>query len=409
MNAHAASAYADALGDAMSRGASRVIRFDGQSVATSLAALRSLLDEAGVTRPFVVIDDAAVAAARLMPELDDALRSLPFLTFNEYTPNPRCEHAAEAARRAADFDADGIVAVGGGSCCDVAKVAALAAATPDLIHDLSRGEGTGRASPLPLIAVPTTSGTGSEATHFAAIYIGPKKVSIAHEQLRPVGVVLDERFHTAMPGPIAAATGLDAHGQAMESAWSVGGTAESLAFASVAGPMIAEHLVESVEAATPGARRRVLIGSHLAGKAINISKTTAAHALSYQLTQELGLPHGHAVALTLGHIATWNDGVSDGDCLDPRGASDVRARVRLAASFMGATPAELPDRIERLLADLGLSASLAQSNVTPSQLGGFAERVDPVRLGNNPRRLTREDVLGCLERAAGLDHAPQMI
>lgn len=407
MSEQATITYADALRVAVARRGTKLVEFDGQCVAASVAGLRPLIEELGMKRPLVVVDVAAIDAARLNPALEDALRGIPFLAFNEYTPNPRCEDAAEAATRAAAFAADGVIAVGGGSCCDVAKVAALSARTPELITDLSRGEAADRADPLPLIACPTTSGTGSEATHFAAIYIGSKKVSIAHERLRPRGVVLDERFHIAMPPSIAASTGLDALGQAMESAWSVGTTPESLMFASVAGPMIAGSLIESVTEATHTARRNVLVGSHLAGKAINISKTTAAHALSYQLTQELGLPHGHAVALTLGHIADWNAGITDHDCLDPRGASDVRTRVDLAASFMNTTPGGLPDRIESTLEAIRLPSSLGTLTVTAEQLEGFAERVDPVRLGNNPRKLRRDDVLACLHRAAGMRAVPQ--
>jgi alcohol dehydrogenase class IV len=250
-----------------------------------------------------------------------------------------------------------------------------------------------------MIAVPTTSGTGSEATHFAAIYVDGKKVSVSHPMLRPWAAILDERLHRAMPRPLAAVTGLDALGQAMESLWAVGSTEESRVYAAAGLKLIAGSLVASGVEADADARRAMMLGAHLAGRAINISKTTASHAMSYQLTQRFGIAHGHGVALTLGHVAAANAEVAEGECIDPRGVEHVRRWVQEGASILGCAPEELPGFIAGLVEQLGLPPTLAEAGVPGEALNSLSEAIDPTRMGNNPRRLSLDESRALLRRA----------
>ncbi len=371
----------------------------GPEVFWSLDDLRASLASLKIRRPLVVLSREALAASGLALAARAPFAGVDALEFFEFSPNPKAEEAAHAARLAAQHGADGVVAIGGGSCADVAKVAALAARTPGLIDALARGERPGDADPLPLIVAPTTSGTGSEATHFAAIYVGARKVSVAHPRLRPVVAILDARLHIAMPRALAAVTGLDALGQALESMWAVGSTDDSFRLATLAARLIAPSLVRSVRTAHPDDRARMMLGAHLAGRAINISKTTAAHALSYQFTQRFGLPHGHAVALTLGHLARANADVTPSDCNDPRGVDHVRSRVHHAAACLSAAPADMPAVVRQLLADLGLPATLGEAGVPAGALSALAADADPVRFGNNPRRLTPAQTADLLREA----------
>ncbi len=370
-----------------------------QRVAWSIVDLPELLLSVGSVRPLLVVDRGAVQASGVGPELDDLLAAVQTRTFSGFSPNPKCEEVAEAILAAADHTADAVIAVGGGSCLDVAKVAAMGARTPELADAIARGEARPGAETLPIIAAPTTAGTGSEATHFAAVYIGQRKVSIGDQRMRPGSVILDVRLHRSMPAMLAAQTGCDALGQALESIWAVGSTPDSLASAKAAAEHIASNLVESVTAGTLNARREMMVGAHLAGRAIDISKTTAAHALSYQLTQRFGIAHGHAVALTLGHIGAWNAGVTEADCVDPRGPVDVAGRVSLAASLLGVTPDRMPGAVRSLLLKIGLPATLKEAGVDADSIPDMAARVDPVRLSNNPRRFTSESIEALLLRA----------
>lgn len=378
---------------------SRILDESDQVIRDDISSLRGVIDMFGGTSVMLVLDRDAISATGIRDELEDQVAGLSVSVFDRFSPNPSSEHAAEAARKAVSHDARLIIGVGGGSCLDVAKVSSMAASRPDLIDALARGEGTHRAEPLPIVAVPTTSGTGSETTHFSAIYVEGKKVSVTHPGIRPRAVILDPMLHRAMPRAIAAITGLDALGQSMESIWSVGSDHASYDFALRAGTLIGRSIVDSVNEVERDARICMMCGAHLAGRAINISKTTASHAMSYRLTTRFGIPHGHGVALTLGHVGAFNFQTDDSDCLDPRGPDSVRGRVEVAASVLGATPDTLPGVVRSLLVDLGLAPTLKAAGVDRGSIPELAETVDPVRLGNNPRTMTRQDVESLLERA----------
>jgi len=370
-------------------------------VVGSLSSFGSLLDERRISRPLVVQSCEALKAAGASGSLESALEGVESTVFEAFTPNPRCEEAAHAARVAHENGCDGVVAIGGGSCMDVAKIAALAARSPDRIESLSRGEGVESADPLPILAAPTTSGSGSDATHFAAIYVDGRKVSVAHPGLRPLGVVLDVSLHVAMPSRLAAVTGLDALAQALESTWAVGATGRSIEFAASAGRLAFEHLARSVTDADETAREAMMIAAHLAGRAINVSKTTASHAMSYAMTEHHGLPHGLAAALTLGHVGAFNAQVDETSCQHQDGVATVRERVQLAASLLGVEPAGLPDVVRAVIASVGLPSSLSDAGIPRDAIASLARSVDPVRLGNNPRKLSHEDAERLLTDAFG--------
>lgn len=372
---------------------------DGQWIGSSLADLAPMLDRLAARRVVLVLDRGAARASGAEGPLLDMLAPALAAVFDDFTPNPACDQPLRASRAAVDAGADAFVALGGGSCMDVAKVAALAAGAPDRAAGLVRGAPAADVTPLPVVAIPTTSGTGSETTHFSAIYVEGRKISAAHPGMRPRGVILDVELHMAMPRAIAAATGLDALAQATESFWSVAGTEHSRAHAREAQAAIMPHLVASVLTGGRAPREAMMLGAHRAGRAINLSKTTAAHALSYELTTRFGIPHGLAVALTLGHVAAFNAGVTAEDCASPAGPEHARRLVAEACAGCNAAPEEMPDRIRDLLRTLGLPHTLAAAGVPRDALPAMAQAADAVRLSNNPRRLTTAHALGILERA----------
>ena len=369
---------------------------DQRHLRGSLADLGELVTTLGGDRVLLVADPVAIAAAGLGDELAAQLADRAVATFTAFSPNPSHDEVVAAARAGAAHRATVVVAVGGGSCLDVAKGAALAVATPEIAASLTRGEDLDRARALPIVAVPTTSGTGSEATHFAVVYVEGRKTSLAHPSLRPAAVVLDPRFHLAMPPRLAAVSGLDALAQAMESRWAVGATSTSTRYAAAAGPLVARHLERSVVSGDRAARVAVMVGAHLAGRAIDISTTTAAHALSYPITSRHGVPHGHAVALTLGWVARHNATADAASCLDPRGPAHVRDAVRTATSWLGVEPADAPEAVAALVRRLGLAATTGEAGITAESAEAIARSVDPRRLANNPVRLTTEAIVELL-------------
>jgi alcohol dehydrogenase class IV len=377
----------------------QALQHTGQHLRRNLDDIPELLETLSASRVLLVLDRAAVHAAGITSALEQLLAHVKYCEFDRFSPNPKSEQALEAAHAASNFGVEAVIAIGGGSCMDVAKVAAMAARTPLHAEALSKGESTSVADPIPLIAVPTTSGTGSEATHFAAVYNAGRKVSIAHPRIRPWGVVLDAALHIAMPARLAAICGLDALGQAIESLWAVGSTSPSREYALLGGKLIADNISQSVTHASPHAREQMMIGAHLAGQAINISKTTASHALSYELTQRFGVPHGLGVALTLGHVAAANDMVTNSTCADPRGVDHVKLQVTLGAQLLNATPQQMPNVIETLLQNLGLPSTLQKTGVPAEALPSLALAVDPLRLSNNPRTMTTPELESLLQCA----------
>lgn len=139
--------------------------------------------------------------------------------------------------------------------------------------------------------------------------------------------------------------------------------------------------------------------AHLAGKAINISRTTASHALSYTMTSNLGVPHGHAVSVTLGAVMAYNYSLGEEDCLDPRGPEHVRTRIEEILELLQATSIEDGRRvIDSIIESTGRPASLGDIGVRSAEdILMVADGVNAERLGNNPRAFTPESLLEMLQ------------
>lgn len=370
-----------------------------QRISTSLAGLSHMLAElfaeVHASRVMLVVDRGALEATGAEAELRSSLGDTLAAEFDAFTPNPTSDQAAAAARLGAASGVDAVVAFGGGSCLDVAKVSALSVRDPARAVEHSVGGDARGASPIPVIAIPTTSGTGSETTHFASIYVKGKKASVAHPAIRPWGVVLDEVLHRSMPRALAACTGLDALCHAVESRWAAGATPASRGYAEEAARLARAHLEPSVLRVQDEDRRAMMLASHLAGRAINISKTTLAHAISYDITQRTGTPHGLAVALTLGHVAAMN-AAENGSSSASKGAIEA---VHAAVRPLGVEPDQMPGYMRSLISTLGLPSTLSQAGVTAEMLPGIAASVDPLRASNNPRRFTIGAIREMLARA----------
>ena len=188
--------------------------------------------------------------------------------------NARAEDI-EAKLRQIPQRIDAFVAVGGGTVIDTAK----------LLRGLE-GELP------PFLAVPTTAGTGAETTRFAVYYDHGKKMSADDVRYLPTDQLLIPEFTAAQTPYQRASTEFDAYAQAVESLWAVGATDESRAFARKALDLMS--------------RGEQMLGSYWAGRAIDISRTTAAHALSYYMTANYGIPHGHAVYMMFPYVCKAN-------------------------------------------------------------------------------------------------------
>ena len=207
--------------------------------------------------------------------------------FMDFTENPKKEDVNAGVAILTKSHPDFIVAVGGGSAMDMAKLIRFYA--PDR---------------LPLMAIPTTAGTGAESTQFAVCYIDGVKHSISDPDILPDCVILYPPFTYRNSRYLTSCTGFDALAQAVEAYWNIHSTEESDKYALRAIQYIHPLLIK--ETLSDHERSELLLDANYAGKAINITRTTVPHALSYTLTSRYGYPHGHAVALTFPFFLKYN-------------------------------------------------------------------------------------------------------
>lgn len=224
--------------------------------------------------------------------------------FKEFDKNPKIKDAKVGAKLARELNVTLILAIGGGSSIDTAKLIKTFMHNEGLEEAIARGLAKNIKIPdVELLAIPTTAGSGSESTHFAVVYIGDDKYSIANPNIMPDTVILDGSLIKTGSKYLKACNVLDALSQAIESAWSVNSTSLSRSYSYKAIPLIMKYGSEYVAGNCQDEMlQEVIKASNYAGKAINISKTTAPHAWSYAFTSKYGIPHGHAVWLTLPKI-----------------------------------------------------------------------------------------------------------
>ena len=253
-------------------------------------------------------------------EIKALFDSIPHVEFSEFTPNPLYEQVCEGVKIFNDNECNMIVAVGGGSTIDVAKCIKLYCRMDSSINYLKQEK---KDTGIPLIAIPTTAGTGSESTRHAVIYYEGKKQSISHPSIVPDIAVLEPSSLKTLPVYQKKCTMLDALCQGIESWWSVNSNYESIGYSKKAVQMIIDNWKAYISDNTDEAAAMIMEAANYAGRAINITATTAAHAMSYKITSMYNLPHGHAVAVCMPEVWGYMLDHTD-DCIDSRGADYLR-------------------------------------------------------------------------------------
>lgn len=338
----------------------------------------AILAQAGVSRPMVV---CGKTVQKRLPE--DCRAALPqnAVYFDGFSPNPKYEDIMDGVALFRESGCDSILSIGGGSAMDVAKCIKLYCKMPQGVLCLEQPYADTGVFHL---AIPTTAGTGSEATHFAVIYYEGVKQSVHHLSILPQAVILEPKLLETLPAYQRKSTTLDALCQAIESIWSVYSTDESIVYAEEA----IRLLLPGMEAYAAGDNSLIgdmLMGSHLAGKAINITKTTAPHAMSYKLTTLFGLSHGHAVALSMQGVWAYMAEHPE-KSRDPRGPEALaQALERLNRLFGVATTRDAAEAFRVLYRRMELESPAP----TEAQMEILVSEVNETRLKNHPLTLDR--------------------
>lgn len=356
-------------------------------------SLHECLDTLGARNVFIVASPSALGGAYAGPILEAALKGRGSAVFSGYGKGPELQEVILGAEKLKASGANCLLALGGGTAMDFAKLINVYAANPDPFAAIA-----GRH--IPFIAVPTTCGTGSEATPFAVVYKGKIKHSLESAAfMLPDRVILDPALLEGLPPAQIACTGLDALSQSVESFWSVNSTEESRAHSAAALDLIRGNLLPAYRTRHPDALAAMLMAAHRSGQAIAIAKTTASHAMSYPLTAFHGVPHGHAVALTLGELLVHNRGVTPETCWDARGVDYVLGTLDEIIFLLGARDAEgARGVLKALMRDMGLETRLGPLGVAGEADVNFlmSNGINLQRLRNNPRSLGEADIKGIL-------------
>ncbi|HMR49652.1 MAG TPA: iron-containing alcohol dehydrogenase [Arachnia sp.] len=387
----------DTQGDlALHAAALRLRDFDDQPLFSepgALARIPDLLAE-GLSRRPLVVGGRSFRSSPVRQLLDDA--GIDYVVFSGYSPNPKLPEVLDGLAEFHASGRDAIISVGGGSAMDVAKCIAFLASTGTTEF---AGPDAPLVRPVPQIAIPTTAGTGSESTHFAVIYIDGRKHSVAHESLLPDSVILEPELLRSLPDYHRKASLMDALAQCVESLWARNATAQSRRYATRGLELILADYAPYLRDTTgfdPEITRRMQLAANQSGKAINLTKTTAPHAMSYGLTSLLGLAHGHAAVLSLHAVWTHYRAVTERG--GPEHDELAQALGALARVFGAATTKEALDTLDGILTTLGLRDIPGKDTV---DIEALVRGVDPERLGNSPSPLTGDDLRRAYAHALG--------
>ena len=365
----------------------------------SIQELKTVLSEHHPQKIFLVTGKASYASCGAKGAIEPLFQNSKFCRFCDFDVNPKLEDIERGLRIFRNERCDCVIGVGGRTAIDIAKAIAILHSQDDEAKNIIEKNGIRIKRRIPLAVIPTTAGTGSESTHFSVVYITKTKYSLAHPSMLPDYVILDPTFALSCPPYISACCGMDALCQGIESYWSVKSTEESRRYSRKAIELVFSSLSESVLHPDKKNREKMLMGSNFAGRAINIAKTTAAHALSYPLTSYFNIPHGHAVGLSIGNFFILNANVDASTIQDARGVEFVKQRVQELVGMLHAkTPQEAANTLSSLMREIGLATSLSALGITEANVPVIAEMgFDQERVRNNPRKIVTENVKSILQ------------
>jgi phosphonate metabolism-associated iron-containing alcohol dehydrogenase len=322
--------------------------------------------------------------------IHDALPACKIWDYGSISPNPD-RHDIEALLEDLP-EMDWVIGIGGGSVLDVAKTVAFMSQQKEDLDTLLTHRNVDPPRPgLPFVAIPTTSGTGSEVTPWATVWDmrRRKKFSLSDSLMYPRHAVVDPALTLTVPPYVTAYTAFDALSQALEAFWSRFSNPISDMYAVEAIRLILHHLEPCMAdlAALPH-RSGLARASLYAGLAFSNTETTAVHAVSYPMTLHYGVPHGVACSLTL--VEFWHFNLEAIDA----------GKVRFLVDYVGEEDLDgFANRITSLKQRVGLPDTLQAAGIPPEGTEVILdEGLHPEKVGNNPRRLTRDGLRSILER-----------
>ena len=319
------------------------------------------------------------------------LKDRKVLIYDKVDPRPSVETLMDALKIAKKENIGLIIGMGGGSAMDAAKtVASMVKNFREGSHlrEYADNEKMIPREGIPFIAIPTTSGTGAEVTRWAVIWDGKKKHTLGSLKTYAKAAIIDPKLTYSLPKKQTASTGMDALSQGIESYWSRNHNKIADEFAIKAIKFVFQHLEGAYkDPKNPEHRRGMSLAALYSGFAIDGTKTTACHSISYPITAYFGVPHGHACALTIPSFIIYN-------------SKEVPDRIGDIAKAMGTkNPEEGANKVRNLMKNLGLETKLSELGINKRGIeiivkNGFT----PDRVKHNPRKFSADDLKEILVR-----------
>jgi len=361
--------------------------------------LGELASEMGARRALVVSDPGVVAAGHTAKGMAALARAgIGAHLFEEVHENPTTEDVAAGVKVARRYDPEVLVAIGGGSSMDCCKGINFVFTNGGEVKDYW-GVGKALKAMLPMIAVPTTAGTGSETQSFALISDAKThaKMACGDKKASCRVAVLDPELTVSQPLRVTALTGIDAVSHALETFVTSRRNPVSLAFSREAWRLLAGNFSRVLDDPTDlSARGSMLLGASFAGLAIENSMLGAAHALANPLTTHFDVPHGQAVGVMLPHVIRFNAAEVEHQYHDLLHESQNGSPLPKAAGGVEG----LSDFVLRLLTKAGLATTLRGLSVDPLKLPHLASQAAKQwTAGFNPRTVGEEELLGLYQKA----------
>ena len=368
----------------------------GRGRVTEVGAIVASLD----AKSALIVTDPFLAASPIVAAVRASLEAagLTVTVYGDVTPNPTTTNLDDGSDLAASVGAEAIVSVGGGSSLDAAKGISLGAVNPERGMKLDYSTEFAREA-LPIVAVPTTAGTGAEVNAFGVItdVVGHRKFYVGHDSALAKAAILDPELTVGLPAFATAATGFDALTHALESYLSIRANPYSDGIALQTLSTVASYLPRAVaDGSDLEARSELLFASHIVGVGFSHTGLGLVHGVAHPLGGQFNIPHGFALALVMRGVLRINRPHRE----------DRLARVAFALG-VGDTAATVAtnadaavERICALALEVGLGGSLSQFGVTEDALESLARDTlaDPVT-ANNPVLPTFEEVMTVLKES----------
>ncbi|WP_027937680.1 iron-containing alcohol dehydrogenase [Anaeroarcus burkinensis] len=362
--------------------------------ANSIEQIAVLTNQCGVDN-VVIITDQGVWNAGLVEKpktiLEDA--GIRVHVINNTPPEPTVDQVDEIFQAAKAVACRMVIGIGGGSSIDTAKIVSLLLTNDVALRDLVKGKAQLVRRGVPTLMVPTTAGTGAEATPNAIVLVPEEelKIGIVNEKMLPDCVILDPVMTLNLPQAITANTGMDALCHAIECYVSKKANPLSDTFALKSVELIARSIRTAYhDGKNLAAREDMLVGAMYGGVAIASSGTTAVHALSYPLGGKYHIPHGLSNAILLPDVMKFNLDACEQKCKD--------IAVAMGLDIAGCTTREAAEKmIENLYAlirELNVTCDLKAKGIDESVLEELVEAASKVTrlLDNNPKVVSKEDM-----------------